>query len=137
MAFQFVTLTYDFGYFRGEPPGLQLVAPAKAGVHSIAASCEHVGMQPCVYILASQRRGALYVGVTSNLARRAWEHRNDFVASFTTRYGVHTLVYAEFHATMEAAITREKQMKKWRRAWKIELIEKDNPEWRDLYDQIL
>jgi putative endonuclease len=95
------------------------------------------GMRPCVYILASAKHGTLYVGVTSDLAQRIWQHKNDVVASFTSRYGIHVLVYVEFHATMIDAITREKQIKRWRRAWKIELIEKSNPEWRDLYDEIL
>jgi putative endonuclease len=94
-------------------------------------------MHPCVYILASGQHGTLYVGVTSTLARRIWEHKNGVVESFTRRYSIHTLVYVEFHATMIDAITREKQIKKWRRSWKIELIEKNNPGWRDLYDEIL
>ena len=94
-------------------------------------------MQPCVYILASRRRGTLYIGITSDIARRAWQHRIDAVDGFTKRYSVHLLVYAESHATMAGAILREKQMKRWRRAWKIELIEKENPQWRDLYDDIL
>jgi putative endonuclease len=92
-------------------------------------------MQPCVYILASRRNGTLYVGVTSDLNRRVWEHRADVIDSFTKRYGVHTLVYAEFHTTMEEAILREKRIKKWRRDWKTMLIEKANPTWRDLYDE--
>ena len=92
--------------------------------------------QPCVYILASKRNGTLYVGVTSDLARRLDQHRAGAVEGFTERYGVHRLVYAEFHETMPLAIAREKQMKKWRRAWKLELIERDNPDWRDLTDEI-
>jgi putative endonuclease len=94
-------------------------------------------VRPCVYILASARVGTLYVGVTSDLAHRVWQHRNGVVEGFTKQYGVHILVFAEFHDTMEEAILREKRVKKWRRAWKIELIEKTNPEWRDLYDQIV
>ncbi len=93
-------------------------------------------MQPWVYILANRRNGTLYVGVTSDLNRRAWEHKADVVDGFTKRYGVHTLVYAELHATMEEAILREKRIKKWRRAWKLKLIEDANPTWRDLYDEI-
>jgi putative endonuclease len=93
-------------------------------------------MRPCVYILASRRRGTLYVGVTSDLPRRTWEHKADAVEGFTKRYGIHILVYAEFHATMADAILREKHIKGWRRAWKIELIEQANPEWRDLYREI-
>lgn len=92
--------------------------------------------QPCVYILSSQRNGTLYVGVTSDLVRRVWEHKNDAVDGFTKRYGVHDLVYYELHADMIAAIAREKQLKKWNRAWKIELIEAGNPEWRDLWEDI-
>ena len=93
--------------------------------------------QPCVYILASQRNGTLYVGVTSDLVKRVWEHKNDTVDGFTQEYGVHTLVYYELHADMLTAITREKQIKKWNRAWKIELIEAGNPEWRDLWEEIV
>jgi putative endonuclease len=90
----------------------------------------------CVYILASKRNGTLYVGVTSDIARRVWEHKSDAVAGFTEKYGVHLLVYAEFHETMPDAIVREKQIKKWRRKWKLELIERGNPDWRDLYSDI-
>ena len=93
--------------------------------------------QPCVYILASQRNGTLYVGATSDLVRRTWQHRSDVVAGFTQKYGVHILVYYELHQDMLAAITREKQIKKWERAWKLALIEKANPEWRDLWTEIL
>jgi putative endonuclease len=89
--------------------------------------------QPCVYIMASRRNGTLYVGVTSNLLMRAWQHREGIVPGFTKKYGVKMLVYYEVHATMEAAITREKQIKEWHRAWKIELIEGMNRGWRDLY----
>ena len=92
--------------------------------------------QPAVYILASQRNGTLYIGVTSDLVKRIWEHKNDVVEGFTRKYRVHTLVYFEMHADMTAAITREKQLKKWNRAWKLELIEKDNPQWRDLWPEI-
>jgi len=88
--------------------------------------------RPCVYILASRRNGTLYVGVTSDLARRVAEHRADAVAGFTRRYGVHTLVFVEFHATIANAILREKRIKRWRRAWKLEAIERQNPGWRDL-----
>jgi putative endonuclease len=94
-------------------------------------------MQPAVYILASQRNGTLYTGVTSGLVKRTWEHREDIVAGFTTRYGVHLLVYYELHDEMVAAITREKQIKKWNRAWKIKLIEATNRDWRDLWNEIL
>jgi putative endonuclease len=93
-------------------------------------------MQPCVYILANKRKGTLYVGVTSDLNRRVWEHKTGAVEGFTKRYNAHLLVYVEFHATMEAAILREKRIKTWRRAWKMMLIEKTNPTWRDLYNEI-
>ena len=91
---------------------------------------------PAVYILASKRNGTLYKGVTSNLPRRIWEHKNDVAEGFTKRHGVHTLAYCEYHADMPSAITREKQIKKWRRAWKLALIEKDNPEWRGLAEDL-
>ena len=92
--------------------------------------------QPCVYILASERNGTLYVGVTSNLVKRVWEHKNDLVQGFTKRYGVHTLVWYEGHETMASAIAREKAIKEWRRAWKLDLIEEGNPEWKDLYEEL-
>ena len=93
--------------------------------------------QPAVYILASKRNGTLYIGVTSNLLKRSWEHKNDLTEGFTNRYGVHRLVYYELHEDMVSAITREKQMKKWNRAWKLELIESQNPSWRDLWEEIV
>jgi len=93
--------------------------------------------QPCVYILATKRYGTLYVGVTSDLARRVWEHRNGCADGFTKSHNVHQLVYAEFHDTMEDAIVREKRIKKWRRPWKINLIQSVNPDWLDLYDDLL
>ena len=86
-----------------------------------------------VYILASRKDGTLYTGVTSNLPRRAWEHRESVVSGFTKRYSVKRLVYVEEHATAETAIKREKAIKSWPRQWKIDLIEKDNPNWFDLY----
>ena len=88
----------------------------------------------CVYILASKRNGTLYVG-TSDIARRAWEHRSNASGGFVRDYGVHGLVLVEFHASPADAILREKRIKKWRRAWKLELIERHNPQWRDLYDE--
>jgi putative endonuclease len=87
--------------------------------------------QPAVYILASKRNGTLYIGVTRNLQQRVWEHKNDLVKGFTKKYGVHRLVYYELHEDMMAAIRREKQMKKWNRTWKLELVETQNPEWED------
>ena len=92
---------------------------------------------PAVYILASKRNGTLYIGVTSDLARRIWQHRNDVADGFSRRYGTHLLVYFESHATMESAIAREKQLKAWRREWKLALIERDNPDWEDLYEGLL
>ncbi len=91
---------------------------------------------PCVYILASKRNGTLYIGVTSNLAERVWQHKNNLAEGFTKRYGIHQLVWYEVHETMESAIRKEKALKKWNRAWKIELIEKNNPTWMDMYDEI-
>lgn len=93
--------------------------------------------QPCVYVLASRRNGTLYIGVTSDLVQRIWQHKHDLVKGFTQKYRVHTLVWYEIHATMESAIGREKAIKEWQRAWKIELIEASNPEWRDLYEEIV
>ncbi|HEV8695181.1 MAG TPA: GIY-YIG nuclease family protein [Lysobacter sp.] len=93
--------------------------------------------QPCVYILANRWHGTLYVGVTSDLIKRIWEHKSDAVDGFTKKYRVHTLVWFEQHATMDSAITREKAIKEWRRAWKVDLIEKSNPLWRDLYPELL
>lgn len=93
--------------------------------------------QPCVYLLANQRNGTLYVGVTADLITRVWQHRNDAVEGFTKRYGVHTLVWFEPHAEMPLAIAWEKAIKEWRREWKIALIEKSNPEWKDLYPSLL
>ena len=87
-------------------------------------------------MLASECNGTLYVGVTSDLVKRIWEHKNDTIDGFTKEYGVHVLVYYELHGDMLAAITREKQIKKWNRAWKIELIESANPEWRGLWGEI-
>jgi len=86
-----------------------------------------------VYILASKKRGTLYIGVTNDIARRVYEHRTGAPDSFTHRYGVFRLVYFETYPTAVEAIRREKMLKRWNRQWKIELIEKDNPEWFDLY----
>ena len=91
---------------------------------------------PCVYLLASHRLGTLYVGVTSNLIKRVYEHRNQLVDSFTKRHKVHDLVWYEIHERMESAILREKQIKKWSRTAKIDLIEKHNREWRDLWPDL-
>ena len=93
--------------------------------------------QPVVYILASKRNGTLYIGVTSNLVKRIWEHKNNMVEGFTKRYTVHRLVWYELHESMESALTREKRLKNWKRKWKLELIETRNPEWLDLYNMIV
>ena len=92
--------------------------------------------QPCVYILASRRNGTLYTGVSRYPIQRIWQHKEGLVRGFTKKYGVHRLVYIELHDTMPAAIKREKQIKEWKRAWKLQLIESVNPEWRDLYEDI-
>ena len=93
--------------------------------------------QPAVYILASARNGTLYVGVTSDLVQRVWQHKSDSLQGFTSRHDVHILVFYEMHASMEAAIQREKRLKKWERTWKLRLIEEQNPLWRDLWADIL
>ena len=92
--------------------------------------------QPCVYLLASGERGTLYLGVTSNLVKRVWEHKNDLAHGFSKKYGVHDLVWFEMHTSMLAAIEREKALKCWKRWWKLDLVEHSNPEWRDLYPEI-
>ena len=89
-----------------------------------------------VYLMASQPYGTLYIGVTSNLIQRVWQHREEFVDGFTKEYGIKRLVWFEQHTDIHAAITREKQIKKWRRDWKIDLIQKNNPLWRDLFIDI-
>jgi putative endonuclease len=86
-----------------------------------------------VYLLASKPHGTLYVGVTADLLKRVWEHKNKVVSGFTSRYGVDKLVWFEAHDSWESALKREKQIKEWRRAWKRELIEADNPHWIDLF----
>ncbi len=90
--------------------------------------------QPGVYILANKRNGTLYIGVTSDFVKRIWEHKNNMVEGFTKKYNVHQLVWYETHESMESAIMREKRLKDWKRAWKLELIESKNPDWLDLYD---
>ena len=93
--------------------------------------------QPAVYILASRKNGTLYTGVTSDLVKRIWEHKNDLARGFTKRYKVHNLVWYELHGNMDTAIEREKNIKEWKRAWKVKLIKKENPNWNDLYNSIL
>ncbi|MET3929899.1 GIY-YIG nuclease family protein [Lysobacter soli] len=94
-------------------------------------------LHPCVYMLASGERGTLYIGVTSDLIRRIWQHRENEAEGFTRRHHVHRLVWHESHATMDSAMRREKSLKAWKRAWKLQLIESTNPRWRDLYPDIL
>ena len=93
--------------------------------------------QAAVYILASKYNGTLYIGVTSNLIQRIWQHRENLLEGFTKKYAVHSLVYYELHEEMPTAIQREKQLKKWNRQWKINLIEKSNPEWKDLWQELI
>jgi putative endonuclease len=93
--------------------------------------------EPFVYILASDRNGTLYIGVTSDLIKRVWDHKQKKRRGFTGKYSIYDLVYYEAHVSMEAAILREKQMKKWERRWKIRLIEERNPDWNDLWGSIL
>jgi putative endonuclease len=93
--------------------------------------------QPAVYILASKKKGVLYVGVTSNLLKRVWEHKEKLAEGFTEKYNVQQLVYYELCENINSVIAREKQLKSWNRAWKVRLIEKSNPGWQDLWDSIL
>ncbi len=93
--------------------------------------------KPAVYILVSKKNGTLYIGVTSDLIKRVWEHKSNIADGFTKKYQVHILVYCELFKTMREAILREKQLKKWNRSWKIELVEEVNPNWRDLYEEIV
>ena len=94
-------------------------------------------IQYYVYILASKRNGTLYIGVTSNLIKRIYEHKNNLIEGFTKKYNIHNLVYYEITEDVNSAITREKQLKIWKRNWKIELIEKNNPGWKDLYFELI
>jgi putative endonuclease len=89
-----------------------------------------------VYMLASKRNGTIYLGMTDDLVKRIWQHRNNLIRGFTQRHGVKTLVWYEQHELRESAFMRERQMKKWNRAWKLEVIEKTNPGWRDLWDEL-
>jgi len=126
------------------------VVLAKAGTHATyqntfasshpgdksAGDDRAMNTQSYVYILASQRYGTLYIGVTSDLAQRVWQHRERFVGGFTRQYGVKNLVWYEVHPDIMSAITREKQLKKWERKWKVGLVSGTNPTWRDLYGDI-
>ncbi len=108
------------------------VIPAKAGIQYDGP----MEKRPFVYILASQRNGTLYTGVTSDLPKRIGQHKQGEISGFTKKHNVHLLVWFESHETMDAAITREKQIKDWQRSWKLDLIEKTNPDWHDLYEDI-
>lgn len=92
---------------------------------------------PCVYILTNKPNGTFYVGVTSDPLKRVWQHRSDFVKGFTNEHQLHRLVWYEVHATMESAIIREKAIKRWKRLWKKRLIEKRNPQWKDLFKELV
>jgi len=93
--------------------------------------------QPCVYLLTSKQNGTIFTGVTSNLIKRVWEHKNNQVEGFASKYGVHTLVWYEPHETMESAVQREKTIKNWKRIWKLHIIEEHNPHWQDLYPDLV
>lgn len=90
-----------------------------------------------VYIMASQRNGTLYIGVTSNLSQRVWQHKNKYFKGFTSKYNISLLVYYEMHCDIHAAIKREKNMQAWKRLWKLRLIEEMNPEWHDFYSELI
>ncbi len=111
----------------------------RSSVHTLAIAHLHPHRMESawVYIVTNRPHGTLYVGVTSDLARRAWEHREGVIDGFTKRYGLKRLVYAEQHASMSAAIGRETRLKHWPRAWKARLIVATNPEWADLYDRLV
>jgi putative endonuclease len=114
--------------------------PAQAGIQCVSKAAQTVGArmikEPCVYIMARKENGTLYVGVTSNLVKRVFEHREGLIDGFTRKYDVKKLVWFEPHENMESAIVRETQLKKWNRAWKVREIGAFNPGWRDLYDDI-
>ncbi len=116
------------------------VIPAEAGIQSFPSfprRRESRNMKKFyVYILCNKRNGTLYTGVTSDIVKRVYEHKNDLVEGFTKKYNVHHLVWYEIHESAESAIVREKQIKKWKRAWKLKIIEKENPQWIDLYKSI-
>jgi putative endonuclease len=107
---------------------------AQAAIYASSGMGDFQPKQPCMYLLASRRDGVLYAGVTSDLAKRVSLHKQKLIDGFTKRYGVSLLVYYEMHETMDDAIRRETQIKKWKRAWKVRLIEQMNPEWLDLFN---
>jgi len=132
-----------------EPPRSDVINHVRHRERSVAIHCSDCNKStpftsnlmpiklPCVYILASKKNGTLYVGVTSNLPARVWQHKNDVVEGFSQRYGIHNLVWYEVHPNMQSAIMREKQLKKGSRQRKIDLIVEMNPQWRDLYTEIV
>ena len=93
--------------------------------------------KPCVYLLASKQNGTIFTGVTSNLIKRGWAHKNNQVEGFSSQYDVHTLVWYEPHETMESAVQREKTIKNWKRIWKLHIIEENSPHWQDLYQDLV
>jgi putative endonuclease len=117
-------------------PHTRLSSSAKADDPVLVGYRCSMGRSYWVYIVASKMGGTLYIGVTNDLVRRVYEHRTGLADGFTKKYQVHRLVYFEQYDDIESAIIREKRLKKWNRAWKIQLIEKDNPQWDDLYSQI-
>jgi putative endonuclease len=116
--------------------GHPVVVPMTSRRDAAVLSSITMDKKPAVYILASDRNGTLYVGVTTNLVKRVWEHREGIADGFTKKYSIHKLVYFEQFNDMDNAITREKRLKKWRRSWKLKLIEENNPNWNDLWKQI-
>lgn len=114
-----------------------IAMPAQAGIQCLCVFESASMKQPAVYILASGRNGTLYTGVTSDLIARTWQHREHATEGFTSKYGVTMLVWHEMHGDMESAIRREKQIKAWKREWKIRLIEEFNPYWNDLWPRII
>jgi putative endonuclease len=132
-------VTINRSGFRFIPATLErlLARHSREGGNPVLDFVDAAMKQSCVYILASEKHGTLYIGVTSDIVKRIWEHKNDAVEGFTEKYGVHRLVWFEQHETMESAIQREKTLKKWRRDWKLNLIESINPEWRDLYVDLI
>ena len=114
-----------------------LVSSVLKKLYKLEISRIDMQKQPAVYILSNKRNGTLYTGVTSDLIKRIWQHRNEHVDGFSKKYSTHLLVYYEVHDDIVNAITREKQIKAWKREWKINVIEEFNPYWRDLYPEII
>jgi putative endonuclease len=135
-----MTVAGFFGIVLSSAIAPGLAAPSFRGARSANQESSHdtsLSQVFYVYLMASQKDGTLYLGVTRNLVRRAYEHREKLVPGFTSRYDIRRLVWFEVYDDPTNAITREKEIKKWRRAWKIALIEKDNPDWKDLYPEIV